>query len=70
MQSQEFCTDSANVVRRGGEFTFPQSYAFADFYDLVAGDVFEALHQAARSQCGNNRGEPAIHESVSQEESS
>src|SRR5260370_26448499 len=27
---------------------FLDAYVFADFYDLVAGDVFQALHQAAR----------------------
>jgi len=54
----------------GANSLFHNAYAFADFYDLVAGDVFQALHQAARPQSGNNRGEPAIHESVSQEESS
>ena len=35
----------------GGEVAnsiFHNAYAFTDFYDAVAGDVFEALHKAAR----------------------
>jgi hypothetical protein len=48
MQSQEFCADSANVRREVGNSLFHNAYAFADFYDSVASDVFEALHEAAR----------------------
>jgi len=28
----------------GANSLFHNAYAFADFYDLVAGDVFQALH--------------------------
>lgn len=31
-----------------GNSLFHNAYAFADFYDLVASDVFEAQHEAAR----------------------
>src|SRR5450759_2980965 len=36
------CDEVANSL-------FHNAYAFADFYDLVAGDVFQALHEAARA---------------------
>jgi hypothetical protein len=32
-----------------GNSLFHNAYAFADFYDSVASDVFEALHEGARS---------------------